>query len=52
VRCAIPARAQRDLERDPGITRVIVRELDQNLGVYASILEPGRASLGDPVQLV
>jgi uncharacterized protein YcbX len=52
VRCAIPGRAQRDLKKDAGLLRTIVRELDQNLGVYASILEPGRVSVGDPVQLV
>ena len=32
--------------------RAIVRELDQNFGVYARIVRPGRVRVGDPVHLV
>jgi uncharacterized protein YcbX len=51
VRCAIPARPQRDLPADPELLRTIVREMDQDLGVYASVTGPGRITLGDPVEL-
>ena len=49
VRCAIPARAQPGLASDPGVLRAIVRALEQNLGVYASVRMPGRIAVGDPV---
>lgn len=34
---------------DRAILRHIVADLDQNLGVYAKILEPGRVAVGDTV---
>jgi uncharacterized protein YcbX len=37
---------------DRAILRHIVRDLDQNVGVYATIVEPGRVRLGDPVELL
>lgn len=52
VRCAIPGRAHRELPEDPGVVRAIVRELDQNLGTYASVRTPGRVAVGDAVELV
>ncbi len=50
-RCAIPAHPQPGLSRDPALLRTIVRQLDQNLGVYASVRSPGRVAVGDPVEL-
>jgi uncharacterized protein YcbX len=39
------------LDRDPAILRAIARERDARLGVYGSTVEPGRAAVGDPVEL-
>jgi len=38
-------------ERDAAILRTIARERDTTLGVYGSIVEPGRIAVGDPVLL-
>ncbi len=51
-RCSMPTRAQGDLPDDPRIMRTIVRENAQNLGVYASVLQPGEVQDGDPVELL
>ncbi|HKY17034.1 MAG TPA: MOSC domain-containing protein [Microthrixaceae bacterium] len=37
---------------DRGVLRHVVRDLDQNVGMYASVVTPGRLSVGDPVRLV
>lgn len=51
MRCGMTMHAQGDLPRDPTVLRSIVREADQNLGVYASVESPGRVHRGDPVIL-
>jgi len=51
IRCAMPMHAQADLPRDPSVLRTIVREASQCLGLYASVIEPGRVGIGDPVEL-
>jgi len=38
-------------ERDPAILRVIAHERQACLGVYGSTVQPGRATVGDPVVL-
>jgi len=38
-----------DLPRDPTVMRALVRESGGNLGVYATVEEPGRAKVGDPI---
>jgi hypothetical protein len=43
--------AQAGLEKDPSILRTIVRDADQNLGVYASVVTPGEVRVGDLVEL-
>jgi MOSC domain-containing protein YiiM len=43
--------AQADLPRDPSVLRTIVREANQCLGVYASVIEAGNVGTGDPVEL-
>jgi uncharacterized protein YcbX len=52
IRCAMPMHAQTDLPRDPSVLRTIVREANQCLGVYASVIEAGSVATGDPVELV
>jgi uncharacterized protein len=51
-RCAIPARPQPGLPKDPALLRAIVREADQNLGVYASIHATGTVGVGDLVEWI
>ena len=47
-RCVVPTRSvDASVPADRSILRHIVRELDQNLGVYARIVEPGEIRLGD-----
>ncbi len=43
--------AQADLPRDPSVLRTIVRQANQCLGLYASVLEPGRVAAGDVVEV-
>ncbi|UGS34287.1 MOSC domain-containing protein [Capillimicrobium parvum] len=38
-------------ERDPRVLRTIAQERDTCLGVYGTIVEPGRIALGDPIVL-
>jgi uncharacterized protein YcbX len=52
IRCAMPMHAQADLPRDPSVLRTIVREANQCLGLYASVVEAGNVGTGDPVELV
>lgn len=52
IRCAMPMHAQADLPRDPSVLRTIVREANQSLGLYASVIEAGSIATGDPVELV
>lgn len=51
VRCGMTIQAQAGLEKDPSILRTIVRDADQNLGVYASVLTSGAVKAGDIVEL-
>jgi hypothetical protein len=52
ARCRITMQAQADLPNDPSILRTIVRETGQELGIYASIVHPGRIALGDVAELL
>lgn len=51
VRCGMTTNAQADLPKDPSVLRSIVRDAEQNLGVYASILREGRVVAGDTVEV-
>ncbi len=51
-RCVMVTRAVAELPEDRRILRHIVRDLDQNVGVYARIVEPGRIAVGDPLSFV
>ena len=52
VRCSVIAQPQGDLAKDPGVLRAVVREADQNLGSYATIVEAGTIRVGDEVVLL
>lgn len=41
-----------EIGADRAILRHIVRDLDQNLGIYATIVTPGTAKVGDPFVFV
>lgn len=52
-RCVMVTRAVgADIPADRTILRHIVRDLDQNLGVYARVVTPGDVRVGDRVQFV
>ena len=52
-RCVMVTRGIDDsAPADPVVLRHIVRDLDQNLGVYATIIEPGRVGVGDALTLL
>lgn len=51
VRCGMTIQAQAGLEKDRSILRTIVRDADQNLGVYASVVSVGEVKVGDAVEL-
>ncbi len=52
MRCSMVAQPQGDLPKDPSVLRTIVRDADQNLGVYANITEAGDVAVGDAVELL
>ena len=52
ARCSMTVQAQPGLPKDPLVLRAIVRDADQNLGVYATVTTPGDVRVGDPVELV
>ena len=51
ARCGMTTHAQKDLPKDPSVLRSIVKEADQNMGIYASVISGGRVSIGDRVEL-
>lgn len=52
-RCVMVTRAiDDDVPDDRAVLRHIVRELDQNLGSYATVVAPGRVRVGDPFELI
>jgi hypothetical protein len=46
------AQPQPGLAKDPQVLRTVVRDAEQNLGIYATITTPGTVRVGDPVELV
>lgn len=52
-RCVMVTREISDeIPADRAVLRHIVRELDQNLGVYATVVTPGRVQVGDTFEFV
>jgi uncharacterized protein len=52
ARCGMTTHAQDGLPKDASILRSIVKDANQNLGVYASVVRMGRVSVGDAVELL
>jgi uncharacterized protein len=50
-RCVMANNAQPELPKDESILRTIAREANTNLGVYASVLKPGKVRTGDVVEI-
>lgn len=50
-RCGMTTRAQPDLAADASVLRTIVAEADQNLGIYARVVQDGDVQVGDTVFL-
>lgn len=51
-RCVMITRAVEELPMDRSIMRTVVREADQNLGVYATVVTPGVVREGDELAFV
>lgn len=52
VRCGMTTNAQTGLAKDNSVLRTIVKEANQNLGIYANVTSAGRVSEGDSVELI
>jgi uncharacterized protein YcbX len=51
VRCVMINVDPSSAERDPSVLKTVGRERDACLGVYGSVVTPGRVAVGDPVLL-
>jgi uncharacterized protein len=52
ARCGMTTHAQKELPKDPSVLRSIVKDADQNLGVYTSVITIGEIFEGDRVELI
>ena len=52
ARCGMTTHAQKDLPKDSSVLRSIVKDANQNLGMYASVSKPGEVRQGDQVELL
>jgi hypothetical protein len=51
-RCGAVTRAQRDFAADKAILRTIVKDADQNVGVYGAVVNSGGLRIGDDVYVI
>jgi len=51
IRCVMPTHDQPGLKRDPQITRTVAAHANRCLGVYGTVLVPGRIAEGDVLRL-
>lgn len=52
ARCGMTTHAQSGLPKDPTVLRTIVKDADQNLGIYATVVQAGCILQGDRVELL
>ena len=52
ARCGMTTHEQKDLPKDPSVLRTVVKEGNQNMGIYASVISGGRVNVGDVVDLI
>jgi uncharacterized protein YcbX len=52
ARCSMTTHVQAELPKDPLVLRTIVREAEQNLGIYATVISAGSVTVGDAVELL
>lgn len=50
-RCVMTTLAQGDLPKDPNVLRTIVKNNAGSFGVYASVVKPGKVSIGDRIEI-
>ena len=50
-RCVMTTQATGDLPKDPSVLRTIVKDANQNVGVYASVVGKGEVREGDAVEV-
>ena len=51
-RCVMITHGFDDLPQDTGLMRTVVREANQNVGVYARVERAGRVAVGDSVEVL
>ena len=51
-RCGAVTRAQRDFGADKSILRTIVKDADQNVGIYGAVVNSGDLRIGDDVYVI
>ena len=52
ARCGMTTHPQKDLPKDPSVLRTIVKDGNQNMGIYASVISSGTVKVGDVVELI
>jgi len=52
MRCSMTTQPTDELAKDTSVLRTIVRDADQNVGVYATVETPGVVALGDRVEIL
>lgn len=50
ARCGMTTQKQEGLPKDPSVLRSIVKDAEQNLGIYITVVEPGEIRKGDVVE--